>query len=212
MSTDRSDVVDSLHDPTATPFHHGDEPGDESLISALATGAVWAMDLLYQRYSGLLYSLAYRMVADRQVAEDLLQEVFLAVWRHACSYVPQSGSVAGWLTSILRHRALDYLRRRRRRGESKVIPWEEWGRDEGTAFPDVWDEAWQRVQGSLVRECLLRLLPEQRAAIELAYFEGLTQVEIAAACQLPLGTVKARMRLGLRHLRRELEKRGLVGM
>jgi RNA polymerase sigma-70 factor, ECF subfamily len=191
---------------------HGDEPGDEFLISALAEGAVWAMDLLYQRYSGLLYSLAYRIVADLRVAEDLLQEVFLAVWQHAPTYAPQSGSVSSWMTSIMRYRAIDHLRKMYRHHTSKEVSWEVGEQDQATASPDVWDEAWRAEQGALVRECLMRLLPEQRVVIELAYFEGRTQKEIASACQVPLGTVKARMRLALRHLRRELEKRGMSGL
>src|SRR5579863_2887900 len=104
MSSDRSDMVDAMADLGATPSHYCDKPGDGVLILALAAGATWAMDMLYQRYSGLLYSLAYRMVGDLRVAEDLLQEVFLAAWQHAPAYTPQLGSVSGWLTSILRHR------------------------------------------------------------------------------------------------------------
>lgn len=211
MSADFSDMDDAM--PLAAPLPlHGDEPGDEFLMAALASGAFWAMDLLYQRYGGLLYSLAYRIVADPRVAEDLLQEVFLAVWQHAPTYAPQSGSVSGWLTSIMRHRAIDYLRRTHRRNKPNDIPWEVGEQDQRMASPDVWDEAWRSMQSSLVRECLMRLLPEQRMVIELAYFEGQSHVEIARTCQIPLGTVKARMRLGLRHLRRELEKRGMSGM
>src|SRR5437660_12912861 len=87
------------------------ELSDEALIKAIAGGAVWAMEPLYQRYSRILYSLAYRMVADHQIAEDLLQEAFLAVWRRAISYSPQSASVRSWLISIVHHRTIDYLRR-----------------------------------------------------------------------------------------------------
>ena len=191
------------------PLLHCDEPGDEDLIAALADRAVWAMDLLYQRYGRLLYSLAYRIVGDLRMAEDLVQEVFLAVWQHAPSYDPQSGSVPAWLTSIMRHRAFDQLRRAQRRHTSQEVSWEAGEQDAVTGSPDLWDEAWRSMQGALVKECLLRLQPEQRAVIELAYFEGLTQREIAAACQIPLGTVKARMRLALRHLKCELEKRGM---
>jgi RNA polymerase sigma factor (sigma-70 family) len=211
MSMENSDSADSTHDLAAALSHSSDDLSDEFLISALADRAVWAMDILYQRYSGLLYSLAYRMIADLRGAEDLLQEVFLAAWQHAASYAPQSGSVAGWLISIMRHRAIDYLRKKHRHRAWKVIPWEESEQDQGTASPDAWDEAWRSVQSSAVRACLMRLLPEQRVVIEMAYFEGLTQSEIARTCQMPLGTVKARMRLGFHHLKRELEKRGISG-
>ena len=194
-----------------TPSSHGDELDDTYLISALADNTVWAMDLLYQRYSRLLYSLAYRIVGDLRVAEDLVQEVFVAAWQNAHSYIPQSGSVSTWLTSIMRHRACDYLRRARRRHVSQEVPWEGDEQDARTDSLDLWDETWRSLQGELVRECLMRLRPEQRAVIDLAYFEGLTQSEIASSCQIPLGTVKARIRLAMQHLRHELEKRGVTG-
>lgn len=197
---------------SAATSRQGDEPGDECLIASLADGAVWAMDLLYQRYSRLLYSLAYRMVGDLRVAEDLVQEVFLAAWQHAPSYAPHIASVSAWLTSIMRHRAYDYLRRVHRRHTSQEVSWEADEQDARTGSPDLWDDAWRSMQGALVRECLMRLRPEQRAMIELAFFEGLTQSEIAAACQIPLGTVKARIRLAMQHLKCELEKRGVSGL
>src|SRR5258708_52065 len=111
---------------------------DEVLINAIAGGAVWAMEPLYQRYSRILYSLAYRMVADHQVAEDLLQDAFLAVWRRATSYSPQSGAVRSWLVSIMHHRTIDYLRGVRRRSTLKEATLEEVEGDERTALPDVW--------------------------------------------------------------------------
>ncbi len=178
---------------------------DEVLITAIAKGAVWAMEPLYQRYSRLMYSLAYRMVADHQVAEDLLQDAFLAVWKRATSYSPQSGAVRSWLVSIMHHRTIDYLRAVRRRSVMKEATLDEVERDESTAFPDVWDEAWQNVQSAKIREALMNLPTEQRMVIELAYFQGWTHSEIAAGCQIPLGTVKARMRLGLVRLKRALE-------
>jgi RNA polymerase sigma-70 factor, ECF subfamily len=185
------------------------ELSDEALISAIASGAVWAMEPLYQRYSRVLYSLAYRMIADHQIAEDLIQEAFLSVWRRATSYSPQSGAVRSWLVSIVHHRAIDYLRAVRRRSALKETTWEEAEQDERTAFPDVWDEAWRSVQSAQVRVALMNIPTEQRMVIELAYFQGWTHSEIAAGCQIPLGTVKARMRLGLLHLKRELAQLGV---
>jgi RNA polymerase sigma-70 factor (ECF subfamily) len=185
------------------------EPSDEALISAIAGGAVWAMEPLYQRYSRILYSLAYRMVADHQIAEDLLQDAFLAVWRRATSYSPQSGAVRSWLVSIVHHRTIDYLRGVRRRSALKEATWEEVELDERAAFPDVWEEAWRSVQSSQVRAALMDIPTEQRMVIELAYFQGWTHTEISQGCQIPLGTVKARMRLGLQHLKKALEKMGV---
>lgn len=186
-----------------------EEISDENLIRAIAGGAVWAMEPLYQRYSRVLYSLAYRMVSDHQIAEDLLQDAFLAVWRRATSYSPQSGAVRSWLISIVHHRTIDYLRSVRRRSVLKEATWEEVERDERTAQPDAWDEAWQSIQSAQVREALMRLPTEQRLVIELAYFQGWTHSEIAEGCQIPLGTVKARMRLGIMHLKRVLEQMGV---
>src|SRR5436305_15285177 len=106
------------------------ELSDEALLSAIAGGAVWAMESLYQRYSRVLYSLAYRMVADHHIAEDLLQDAFLSIWRRATSYSPQSGAVHSWLVSIVHHRTIDYLRGIRRRCIMKEATWEEVELDE----------------------------------------------------------------------------------
>jgi|SRR5215467_2104839 len=184
-----------------------DEYADEDLLIAIAQGEKEAMERLYQRYHRLLYSLAYHMVADPQIAENLTQDAFLAIWRGASSYSPHSSSARSWLVSIVQHRTIDYLRRIRRRSTSmKEIPLEEIEHDERVAFPDVWDSVWRSVQSEQVRAGLLKLPPEQRLVIELAYFQGWTHREIAAGLDIPLGTVKARMRLGLIHLKRLLEQ------
>jgi RNA polymerase sigma-70 factor, ECF subfamily len=185
------------------------ELSDEALLLAIADGAVWAMESLYQRYSRILYSLAYRMVADHQVAEDLLQDAFLAVWRRATSYSPQTGAVRNWLISILHHRTIDYLRRIRRHSTIQEAPLEEIEHEGSIASPDVWDEAWQSVKSSQVRAALIKIPTEQRLVIELAYFQGWTHTEIAEGTQIPLGTVKARMRLGLIHLKQVLAQMGM---
>ena len=185
------------------------EPSDEALLNAIAGGAVWAMDSLYQRYNRILYSLAYRMVADHQVAEDLLQDAFLSVWRRATTYSPQSGAARSWLISIMHHRTIDYLRRVRRRSSIREAPLEELELKESIAHPDAWDSAWQSVKSSHVRAALMQIPTEQRMVIELAYFQGWTHSEIAAGTQIPLGTIKARMRLGLLHLRQVLIQMGI---
>ena len=186
-----------------------DELSDEALINAIAEGAEWAMEPLYERYNRVLYSLAYRMVADYQVAEDLLQDAFLSIWRRATSYSPQSGAVRSWLISIVHHRTIDYLRAVRRRAGLKEVTWEEVELDERTAFPDVWEEALRSVQSGQLRAALMNIPSEQRMVIELAYFQGWTHSEIAEGCEIPLGTVKARMRLGLSHLKRLLAQMGV---
>jgi RNA polymerase sigma factor (sigma-70 family) len=193
-----------------TPEKAPEDITDEALIRAIAEGAVWAMELLYQRYNRLLYSLAYRMVTDHQVAEDLLQESFLAVWRRATTYSAQSGEVRSWLFSIVHHRTIDYLRALQRSAVLNKVPLDDVLSDESVVSPDTWDEAWLSVQRSNVREALMSLPKEQRLVIELAYFQGWTHSEIAEGCRLPLGTVKARMRLGLLHLKRTLERKGVT--
>ena len=186
---------------------------DEGLIDAMADGADWAMEQLYERYCVLLYSLVYRMVADHQVAEDLLQEAFLAVWRCARTYSPQAGTVRSWLVSIVRHRTIDYLRAvRRRSGRLQQAQWEEVEQDERCAVPDVWDEVWRSVQSTQVRRAFMEIPIEQRMVIELAYFQGWTHTEIAEGCHLPLGTVKARIRSGIMHLKSVLEAMGLTDL
>ena len=185
------------------------ELSDEALLLAITDGAVWAMESLYQRYSRILYSLAYRMVADHQLAEDLLQDAFLAVWRRATSYSPQTGAVRNWLISILHHRTIDHLRRIRRHSTIHEAPLEGIELDGSIASPDVWDEAWQSVKSSQVRAALMKIPTEQRLVIELAYFQGWTHTEIAEGTKIPLGTVKARMRLGLIHLKQILAQMGM---
>lgn len=193
--------------PPALPFSV-EEIGDEALLYALALGVLWSLEVLYQRYSRLLYSIAYRMIPDHQVAEDLLQETFVSVWQHAGSYSSQSGSVRTWLVAIIRHRAIDQLRKQRARADFQAPSIDDLVSDERLAAPDAWDEAWKSIQGTQVRNALQMLSSEQRLVIELAYFQGWTQSEIAEGYRLPLGTVKARMRLGMMRLKRLLEQMG----
>ncbi len=182
---------------------------DEALLNAIAGGAVWAMESLYQRYSRILYSLVYRMVANQQVAEDLLQDAFLAVWRRAASYSPQISTVRSWLFSIAHHRTVDYLRRVRCQSTIQEVLLEEIALHESITSPDAWDEAWRSVKSSHVQAALMKIPIEQRLVIELAYFQGWTHTEIAECTQIPLGTVKGRMRLGLTHLKRILIQMGM---
>lgn len=181
---------------------------DQDVLVAIADGAVWVLDLLYQRYSQGLYSLAYRMVSDHQIAEDLLQETFLRVWRHAATYSAQAGSARGWFFAILRNHAVDYLRKQRQRTASKEVPLGDIEFDERFALADTWEEVWRREEQAQLREALARLTGKQRMVLELSYFQGYTHIEIAAMCRMPLGTVKSAMRQGLQALKRELMKRG----
>jgi len=186
-----------------------DKLSDEALIDAIAGGGVWAMESLYQRYCGILYSLVYRMVANQQVAEDLLQDTFVAVWRRATSYSPQIGTVRNWLFSITHHRAIDYLRREHCQSAIQEVLLGELELQESITSPDAWDEAWRSMKNMHIQEALRKIPAEQRLVIEFAYFHGLTHTEIAQEMQIPLGTVKGRMRLGLTHLRQMLVQMGM---
>ena len=190
----------------ASPLHS--LAGDQDVLAAVARGNVEALDLLYQRYHQRLYALAYRMVADRQIAEDLIQETFVRVWRHAASYSPQAGSVRGWLFAILRNYAIDCIRKQRQRSAPREVPLGEIDCDEHLAVGDTWEEVWRREERAQIRRALDHLSEKQRMVIELGYFQGYTHVEIAAMSGLPLGTVKSSMRLGLGALKRELVKSG----
>jgi RNA polymerase sigma factor (sigma-70 family) len=185
-----------------------EEFSDEILINALALGVLWSLEILYQRYSRLLYSIAYRMIADHQIAEDLLQETFLSVWQNAGSYSAKSGAVRNWLIAIVRHRSIDYLRKLRSHQDFKATPIDELEFDDNLATPDVWEEIWKSLQGDQIHDALKKLSQEQRMVIELAYFQGWTHSEIAEGYQIPLGTVKARMRLGIIRLKQLLEQAG----
>lgn len=192
---------------SAPPTLHTDEISDRTLISAIAGKAVWAMEILYHRYNRMLYAFVYRIVSNQQVAEDLMQEAFFAVWQNAHSYIPQNGEVRSWLISIFHHKAIDYLRSLQRRASIQQVELEQADFQDRVAVGDVWDEVWQSAQRDLIREAMMHLPREQRMVIELAYFQGWTHSEIAEGTHLPLGTVKARMRLGLLHLKRLLESK-----
>ena len=182
--------------------------GDQDILSAIARGKVEALDVLYQRYHRELYALAYGMVSDHQLAEDLIQETFVRVWRHASTYSPQAGSVRGWLFAILRNYAIDYLRKQRQRSTPREVPLGEIECNDRLALEDTWEEVCRREERAQLVRAMASLSEKQRMVIELGYFQGYTHVEIAEICRLPLGTVKSSMRLGLLALKRELMKRG----
>lgn len=185
---------------------------DEDLIDAIARGDVTAMEPLYERYGRLFFSLAYRMTGSRQISEDLVQAAFLVIWQHRSSYSREAGSVHSWLFSIMHYRVIDYLRHQRCRSMWKEIPWEEVAYEDHSLLADPWEEISHIEQATLIQKALRSLSETQRYVIELAYFEGLTHEEIAKHCQIPLGTVKSRLRLGLLHLKRELSEQDLVAV
>jgi len=173
---------------------------DKALLDRLAGGELEALEELYDRYKSLAYGIALRITRDEGTAEDVVQEAFLGVWRNAARFDPGRASVKTWLLSVVHHRAVDALRRRRPATE---LPAAE--EAPGTlSVPDVWGEVAARLDAQEVRAALATLPQAQREAVELAYLDGLTQTEIAVKTDAPLGTVKGRLRLGLSALRRAL--------
>ncbi len=171
---------------------------DEDLISFVGRGDAEAFAVLYDRHSRPAYSLAYRMMGEKQAAEDLVQDAFLKLWRSATSYRADRGSVRTWLLSILHNRGIDQLRSlaSRRRTQDKIEV------SAPKSQPsEAFAETWRNSQREQVREALSTLPQEQLKILELAYFSGYTHVEIAEILDVPLGTVKGRMRLGLKKMR-----------
>jgi RNA polymerase sigma-70 factor, ECF subfamily len=185
---------------------------DDELMAQMAAGEIAALEQVYDRYSALVFSVSLRVLNDRQLAEDVVQEVFLRLWRRPSAFVPERGRFISWLMSVTRNRALDELRRRSRRQrveERDDEPGHELPAKDATGDPQAGLVLAE--QRRAVREAMTRLPPAQRRVIELAYFGGLTQVEIAEETGDPLGTVKTRIRLGMRKLREALTEMGESG-
>lgn len=183
-----------------------DELSDEFLMDAIAGKAMWALERLHDRYNKRFYALAFRMTGDHMATEELVQDAFLTVWQSATSYSPQTSPAHGWLFSIIYHRTIDYLRSMKRIYTLQQVSWREVEAYEHFFLSNVWDQVWNSVQYAELHICLMQLPTEQREVIELAFFGGLTHCEIAQHCHMPIGTVKSRIRGGLSHLRRTIEK------
>ena len=175
-------------------------PADEAieLIRQLARGDRAAFGRLYDHYATLVFTFALRMLRDRAAAEDLLQEVFLQIWREASNYNSERGSPEAWIITMTRSRGIDRLRSIRRRDRS-FVPME--SRSGKTYDAPVESGAVASEARVTVNSALARLPESQRKVIELAYFDGLSQTEIAEQINEPLGTVKTRIRTALQRLR-----------
>ncbi len=194
----------SAHNPMT-----GDDrgPGQAELLAGMARGEKAALARLYDELARPLYSLAFRVLNDAAEAQDVVQDVFLQMWHKAATYDARRGSVFGWAATLTRNRAIDRVRLRKRRAELLA----------GSA-PDlqpapVGDDGdsagalWATEKAGAVRAALAALAPEQQKAVELAFFTGLTQQEIATRLNEPLGTIKARIRRALLKLRETLPAR-----
>jgi RNA polymerase sigma-70 factor (ECF subfamily) len=168
-------------------------PGDAALLGGIATGDIEAFQAFYGRHAGRVLSYARQLSRQGDAAEDVTQEVFVAVWRRAASYRPERGDVTGWLYTITRNKLVDLWRRRGETAELCELD----ERLAGAAEPGDLNLS--------IRQALSRVAPDQRRAIEMAYFGGLTYEETARRLELPLGTLKSRIRSGLKTLRSLLE-------
>jgi RNA polymerase sigma-70 factor, ECF subfamily len=172
---------------------------DEELMQLVREGDARAFEVVFDRHSGVAFSLAYRMCGRRAMAEDVVQEAFLSLWRSGARYDRARGSVRSWVLSVVHNRAIDALRSGIVR-EGRTIDDE--GLAERVAAAERTDvEVARREEAREVRGALGELPSEQRQVIELAYFGGFTHVQIASMLEVPIGTVKGRMRLGLAKMR-----------
>jgi RNA polymerase sigma-70 factor (ECF subfamily) len=181
------------------------EETDEELLTRIRNRDVSALDLLYERHKSMAFALALKIVRSREIAEEVIQDAFLSVWRQGATYQAGRGRVRPWLLSIVHHRAIDHTRSAAGKRKAASL-------DEAWMMPAA-DDVFKDVSGNLEREQILQalaLLPsEQRETIELAYFQGCSFVEIAEATRAPVGTIKSRARLALAKLRQVLNQESL---
>ena len=177
---------------------------DEALVALAARSEQSALAELYDRFGRPAYGLALRILRDESLAEDAVQEAFLTLWRTAARFVPERGKASTWILTLVHRRAVDLVRREeRRRADALEQAPEQVSRD------TVDEEAWLRLQRERVQDALRKLPDQQREAIELAYYGGFTQSELAERLGQPLGTIKSRMFMGLARLRELLGEPGL---
>ena len=174
------------------------QDADAAILRRITERDPRGVELLYDRYRGIAFALAYRLLGERGSAEDVVQEAFLNVWRQGATYDKRRGTVRTWLLTIVHHRAIDQMRSTRSKaGADTVI-------DDAMPLPakqDIWAEVVQVLEHERVQQAMATLPPEQRQVVDLAYYGGFTHAEIAQRVGIPLGTVKGRMRLALDKLR-----------
>jgi RNA polymerase sigma factor (sigma-70 family) len=168
---------------------------DEALVALVARGEESALAELYDRVGGAAYGLASRVLRDQTLAEDAVQEAFLALWRTAGSFIPERAKASTWILTLVHRRAVDAVRREQRRRTEPLDSAPE------PADGSAEEAAWMRLERERVQAALAQLPDQQREAIELAYYGGYTQSELAARLGQPIGTIKSRMFTGLSRLR-----------
>jgi len=172
---------------------------DEALVALVARSDETALAELYDRIGGIAYGLAYRVLRDESLAEDAVQEAFLGLWRTAASFIPERAKASTWLLTLVHRRAVDLVRREQRRRAEPLEDAPE------SLTESAEDDAWLRLERERVQGALAQLPDQQREAIELAYYGGFTQSELAERLGQPLGTIKSRMFAGLARLRELLD-------
>lgn len=187
-----------------------DELTDLQLIERITLKDSNALKLIYERYERPIYTFAYRIVKDEMLAEEVLQELFLRIWNAAEKYDEDQGKLSSWMFTLTRNIAIDGLRRRQTRTSQQVVESEQLNRTpDGVMDTESAVEA--KMIGEQVREAIWKLTPDQHQVVELIYFGGYTQQEVSERCNIPLGTVKSRVRLAMKVLKSQLKNIGEEG-
>lgn len=178
---------------------------DSQLYSLLISKDQKALEELYNRYERLLYSFAYRMTQNAQMAEDTVQEVFIKLWKEHATYTEDKGKFSSWLLTMTRNTSLDALRKKGKQQEVGLL--EKDAENMRVPVDEMPEEMLEwKEKGTILRKAITKLKEEQRTIIELFYFHGLSQESISTKLDIPLGTVKSRIRLSLNHLKKHLEQ------
>ena len=172
---------------------------DAQLLALIIHGKNWALSEIYDRYARLVFSIALKTLNDQASAEEIVQQVFTKVWRHARDYRVERGKFSTWVITITHHQCIDELRRRRVHPMTNASYWE--SLDGSASDDDPAQDAQDRFEQAQVRRALQQIPAEQRMVIEMAFWGGMSHREIALHCHSPLGTVKTRLRLGMQRLK-----------
>lgn len=207
MKTMSAPVSRAHPKPVVTPLDLEELARDTAMIQKIGKRDVVAFQDFYKKFNGLLYSTIFRVLNDHQDTEDIMQEVLVQIWQKAHLYEPGKGKPLTWVTTMARNRAIDRIRSKQRRSklndgfekESKTVQPE--------FIEDTRDVLMAKESDDMLKGAVMELSPDQREAIQLAYFAGLTQSEIAEKLQEPLGTVKARIRRGVQRLEQVVKRR-----
>lgn len=177
---------------------------DTQLLALIGRGENWALTEIYERYGRLVFSIALKILHDPASAEEIVQQVFTKVWRHAQDYRVERGKFSSWIIAITHHQCFDELRLRHRRPITEPLYWE--SRDESASNEDTAQDVQRTFERARVSEALQQIPTQQRIVIELAYWGGMTHEEIALHSHSALGTVKSRLRLGMQRLKLLLQE------